>query len=198
MAAAVSQGHPAVMPAAIGVLVVDDHPAVRAGLRALIDGERDMHVVGEASDEYTLVPAIRRFEPDVVLLDYKLPGTDGISLCHRVKANASAPRIVIYSSFVMPSMAVPARIAGADALVDKAVEPRDLTRTIRRVAAGEATAPQITAEALALAGDLLPIDDLPILGMLVNGVPNRELAETLGISLEDVNHRIDRILGVLA
>ncbi len=186
------------MTEAIGVLVVDDHPAVRAGLRALIDAESDMRVVAEADDEYSLVPAIRRAEPDVVLLDYKLPGTNGIALCHRVKSRAAAPRIVIYSSFVAASMSVPARIAGADALIDKGVPPRDLTGAIRRVAGGESAVPQVTAESMSLAGDLLMIDDLPILGMLVNGVSRRELAETLGISVEDLNHRIERILGVLA
>ncbi len=139
----------------ISVLVVDDHPAVRAGLRALIDTEQDMRAVGEASDEFTLLPAVHRFEPDVVLLDYQLPGTNGIALCRRLKSGRNAPRIVIYSSFVAASMAVPARLAGADALVDKAVPPRELTGTIRRVASGAAEVPEVTPEAMSLAGELL-------------------------------------------
>lgn len=183
---------------AIAVLVVDDHPAVRAGLRALMDAEPDLDAVGEACDEYTLEPAIRRLEPDVVLLDYQLPGTNGIALCRRLKARARAPRVVIYSSFVAPSMAVPARIAGADALVDKAVPPRELAATIRRVAGGEAVAPAVTPESMALAADLLTIEDLPILGLLLNGVSPRATAATLQTSLEDLDQRVERILEILA
>ncbi len=185
-------------PHTISVLVVDDHPAVRAGLRALIDAESDMSAIGEASDEFTLLPAIRRFEPDVVLLDYQLPGTNGIALCRRVKARLNAPRVVIYSSFVAPSMAVPARIAGADALVDKAVPPRELAATIRSVASGDAVVPEVTPETMALASDLLHVEDLPILGMLANRVRPVEIAETLNISVEELAHRTDQILAVLA
>ncbi len=182
----------------IAVLVVDDHPAVRAGLRALIDAEQDMRAVGEASDEFTLMPALHRFEPDVVLLDYQLPGTNGIALCRRVKASMTPPRVVIYSSFVAQSMAVPARIAGADALVDKGVAPRDLAATIRRVAVGDGGVPEVTPESMALAADLLLAEDLPILGMLTNSVTPRDIATTLNISVEELDHRTQRILEVLA
>lgn len=183
--------------ATIGVLVVDDHPAVRAGLRALIDAEPDMTAVGDASDEFTLAPAINRFEPDVVLLDYQMPGTNGIALCHRLKGGANAPRIVIYSSFVAPSMAVPARIARADALVDKGVAPRDLASTIRLVAGGEQSVPEITAETMALAADLLPAEDRPLLRLLVGGGTPRDAAVTLDITAEELDQRIEAILEVL-
>jgi DNA-binding NarL/FixJ family response regulator len=182
----------------IDVLVVDDHPAVRAGLHALIDSESDMRAVAEAFDEYTLAPALNRFEPDVVLLDYQLPGTNGIALCSRMKARANAPRVVIYSSFVAPAMALPARLARADALVDKAVAPRELARTIRGVVAGEALLPDVTAETMALAADLVQYEDLPILGMLTNGVLRADIAATLDISVEELDQRTERILEVLA
>lgn len=142
-------------PKTIGVLVVDDHPAVRAGLSALFEAQSDMHVVGGACDEFTLVPAVRRFGPDVVLLDYQMPGTNGIALCRRLKAAILAPRVAVYSSFISPSMAVPARIAGAKALVDKAVPPRELAATIRRVATGDAAVPEITPQAMVLAANQL-------------------------------------------
>lgn len=187
------------MPSNVGVsvLVVDDHPAVRAGLRALIDAEADMHAVGEASDEFSLTPAIRRCEPDVVLLDYQLPGANGITLCRRLKSTVNAPRVVIYSSFVAPSMTVPARIAGADGLVDKGVAPRELAAVIRRVAAGQAAVPDISPETMALAADLLLDEDLPILGMIANGVTPSDVASTLAISSEELEHRTARILAVL-
>jgi len=182
----------------IGVLVVDDHPAVRAGLRALIDAEADMRAVGEACDEFTLLPALHRFEPDVVLLDYQLPGTNGIALCLRLKGGLQAPKILIYSSFVAPSMAIPARIAGADALVDKGVPPRELAATIRRVASGGSAAPEITPEAMALAAELIETEDLPILGMLANRVTLPDIAATLDLTGEELHQRTRRILDVLA
>jgi DNA-binding NarL/FixJ family response regulator len=182
----------------IEVLVVDDHPAVRAGLQALIDSQSDMRAVAEAFDEYTLAPALTRFEPDVVLLDYQLPGTNGIALCSRMKGRPNPPRVVIYSSFVAPAMALPARIARADALVDKAVAPRELAQAIRGVVAGEALLPEVTPETMALATELVQFDDLPILGMLTNGVTPRDVAATLNISVEELNQRTDRILEVLA
>lgn len=185
-------------PSFIKVLVVDDHPAVRAGLQALIGAEPDMRATGEASDEFTLLSAVRRFEPDVVLLDYKLPGTNGIVLCRRLKAQLNAPKVIIYSSFVTASMAVPARIAGADALLDKAVAPRDLSTAIRSVIRGEAAIPQLSPEAMSLAADLMQARDLPILGMLANDVTPREIAETLDISVEELDHRTEGILAVLA
>ena len=181
----------------IGVLVVDDHPAVRAGLRALIDAEHDMHAVGEAGDMYDLAPAVRRFGPDVVVLDYQLPGDDGITLCHRIKRSVNAPGVMLYSSFVGPAMAVPARIAGADAVVDKAIAPRELLAIIRRRAAGESLALQITSETLNIAGEQLPAEDLPILGMLVHGSPISDIADALRLTREEVDHRIERILGRL-
>lgn len=187
------------MPAGpIAVLVVDDHPAVRAGLRALIDAEPDMHAVGEAADEFTLFPALQRLEPHVVLLDHQLPGTNGITLCRRLKSTRGAPGVVIYSSFVSPSMAVPARIAGADALVDKGVSPRELTGTVRSVAAGGGQVAAVTPEAMTLAAELLQVEDLPILGMLVNGISPRETAATLDITVEELDQRTGRILEVLA
>lgn len=185
-------------PRLINVLVVDDHPAVRAGLHALINAEPDMCAVGEAGDEFTLAPAIRRFGPDVVLLDFQMPGTNGIALCRCLKSSVSPPRVVIYSSFVSPSMALPAQIACADALVDKAVPPRELAQTIRRVVGGESVIPDVTAEAMALATELVRDEDLPIVGMLTRGVPRSEVAATLRISAEELDHRTDRIIDVLA
>lgn len=182
----------------INVLVVDDHPAVRAGLRALIDAQDDMRAVGEASDGFTLAPAIRRLDPALILLDYQMPGTNGLELCRRIKARTPAPRVVIYSSFVAATMAIPARIAGADALVDKGVPPRELAATIRAVMQGEAIAGEVTPEAMNLAGELLAPDDLPLLGMLVNGVSAAEVAETLRLDTAHLESRIDRMLEILA
>jgi len=181
----------------ISVLVVDDHPAVRAGLRALIDAEHDMHAVGEAGDMYDLAPAVRRFAPDVVVLDYQLPGDDGITLCRRIKRSVNAPRVMLYSSFVGPAMAVPARIAGADAVVDKATSPRELLAIIRRLAAGESLPPETTSEMLNIAGERLPAEDLPVLGMLVHGSPASDIADALRLTREEVDRRIERVLGRL-
>jgi len=182
----------------IDVLVVDDHPAVRTGLQALINAHEDMRAVGEAWDEFTLPPAIHRCDPDVVLLDYQLPGANGIELCRRTKANVMAPLVIIYSAFVGPAMAVRACIAGADALVDKGVQPSVLATTIQRVADGERVLPEVTSETMTLAGEMLDPDDLPILGMLVNGIPTSDVAETLHLDQPALDERLDRMLVALA
>lgn len=186
------------MSGPIRVLVVDDHPAVRAGLRALIDAEPDMRAVGEACDEYTLMPAVRRAEPDVVLLDYRLSGANGLVLCRRLKSGVFPRRVVIYSAFAGHSLALPARLAGADALVDKAVSPRELAAVIRGADAGDPVAPAVTPDALSVAADLLRVEDLPILGMLAHGATPGDVARTLDISASELDQRVERMLGVLA
>jgi DNA-binding NarL/FixJ family response regulator len=184
-------------PGLTRVVIADDHPAVRAGLRALLDSEPDLQPAGEAEDAYAVPALIHRVRPDVVLLDYRLPGRDGISLCHEIKRDPMAPAVVVYSAFVSDHMMVPARLAGADAVVDKAAAARDVAMVVRRVAAGETLMPAIEPGALAMAGEQLPEEDLPILGMLVNGASPEEVARTLSVSIDELDHRIGRALGHL-
>lgn len=180
------------------VLIVDDHPAVRAGLRALLESEPGLSVVAEAPDGYEMEAALRRWEPDVVVLDHQLQETSGLLLCRRLKRAVRAPRVILYSAFAAGSMALPARLAGADALLDKGVAPRELTRVIRDVAAGIDCRPAVAREELEAAGAVVRDADLPILGMLLGDASFRDVVETLGVEPSDLDARLERIIGALA
>ena len=97
------------------VLIVDDHPAVRAGLRGLLEDEDDLRVVATAATAREGFDAIADLQPTLALLDHHLPDDDGLSLCLRTRALEAPPRVVVYSAFADDAMAVRAAIAGANA-----------------------------------------------------------------------------------
>lgn len=181
----------------VTVLVVDDHPAVRAGLCTLIDAEPGLVSTGAAGDAFAVAPAVHQQRPDVVVMDYQLPGQDGMSLSRGLSRGPVPPAVLIYSAFADRDMVIPARIAGVRAIVDKGTPPRELAMAIRRVAAGEDLLPPAEPELLADAGHRLPPEDLPLLGMLFNRVATSEIAETLGCSGGDVETRVDAMLARL-
>ncbi|MEO6497089.1 MAG: response regulator transcription factor [Solirubrobacteraceae bacterium] len=182
----------------IRVVVADDHPAVSAGLCALLEAEPEMEAVGVAVDGFDLPALIHRVRPDVVVLDYQLPGENGLMLCRDIKRAPVPPGVILYSAFVTRELLVPARIAGVDAIVDKGAPPRELVVAIHRVAAGESLAPKIDPDMLTLAGEVIAADDLPILGMLANGTSHADMASTLDLSPEVLDQRITRTLACLA
>jgi DNA-binding NarL/FixJ family response regulator len=165
---------------AMDLVLVDDHPAVRAGLRGLLDDEQDLRVVATAATAREGFEAIADLQPDVALLDHHLPDDDGLSLCLRTRALPAPPRVVVYSAFADDAMAVRAAVAGASAVVPKATAPRTLLGVLRSVAAGRAQL-ALDGRALREAGEDLEPEDLPILGMLAHGVEHDEIAETLGL-----------------
>jgi DNA-binding NarL/FixJ family response regulator len=165
------------------LVLVDDHPAVRAGLRGLLDEEDDLRVAATAASAREGFEAIADLQPDVALLDHHLPDDDGLSLCLRTRALPNPPRAVIYSAFADAEMAVRAAIAGAEAVVPKATAAPALVAVLRAAGAG-ALRPALEPGALRAAGERLAADDLPILGMLAHGVAEDEIAATLGIERE--------------
>lgn len=179
------------------VLVVDDHPAVRAGVRALIDAEPDMEAVGEASNEFDLEPALRTTRPDVVILDYQLQTANGISLGRQIKRGPLAPKVLIYSAFTTEHMTAPAMVAGVDACVDKGIAPRELAVMVRRLAAGESLLPSITPDALASALERLAPGDRPLLRSLAQGTALADLVAASEIDGEALEDQVDRVLNVL-
>jgi DNA-binding NarL/FixJ family response regulator len=178
----------------IQVLVVDDHPAVRAGLQSVLRGEPGFVPVAEAANASEAIDVVARARPQVAVLDYHLPDDDGLSLCWRLKKLPSPPRVVIYSAFADAKLAVLARVAGADGVVDKAAPADDLFEVIRRVARGEAVFPQCSPQMIGVMAKALEEDDLSIFGMLVNGVSRVEAAEVLTL---DDPHLEDRALTIL-
>jgi DNA-binding NarL/FixJ family response regulator len=164
---------------AVRVLVVDDHAAVREGVRAMLGSEPDLDpvaVAATAGDAAELAAAER---PDVILVDYHLPDEDGLSLCLYLKSRPAAPAALVYSAFADEHLVPLALVAGADAVVAKATRPDELCETVRALARGESRMPPLTQPAMESAGARLDAGDLPIFGMLAHGTPAEEIAATL-------------------
>jgi DNA-binding NarL/FixJ family response regulator len=115
----------------IRVLVVDDHPVLRAGLEAVLRAEPGFVCVGGAEDGETMWGILRRTRPDVVILDHRLGGEDGVELCRAVRAEPAPPSVLLYTADPTPALERSALGAGASGLVDKAVEVYALFDAIR-------------------------------------------------------------------
>jgi DNA-binding NarL/FixJ family response regulator len=178
----------------IRILIVDDHPAMRAGLTAVLRAEPGFVPLDAAASVSDLWPTLNRTRPDVVVLDYHLPGDDGLVLCRRIKRQLPAPAVLLYSAYADGSLTIPARLAGIDGFVGKAAPASELYDAIRRLARGERVLPPISREMLDDAGNRLGPDELPILGMMIDDTPLLEIAATLGIEPIEVAHRIDRMI----
>jgi DNA-binding NarL/FixJ family response regulator len=182
----------------IRVVIVDDHPALRAGLHAVLDAEPGIVFAGEsAGDEESVWPIINRSRPDLILLDYHLPRGDGLQLCYRIKHQVPAPRVIVFSAYASPSLALPASLAQADGLLAKDVGARELFHSIRAVYGGERLVPPISATVLEEAFERLDPDHHALVGMLLDGTPESDVAETLGIERREVRHAVHRILHIL-
>ena len=161
------------------LVIVDDHPAVRAGLRGLLDDEPGLSVAATAATAREGFEAIADAKPEVALVDLHLPDDDGLSLCLRARALPEPPRVVIYSAFADENLAVRAAIAGADAVLPKTASPRALIAVLK----GELR-PSLDPRALRAVGASLEPADLAILGMVAHGVSEEEVAARLGLEPE--------------
>jgi DNA-binding NarL/FixJ family response regulator len=181
----------------IRVLLVDDHPAVRAGARAVIDDQPDMRVVAEArnADE-----ALRAHEScvDVAVVDYHLRhGQDGLWLTAALKRREPAPRVLIYSAFADGALAVLARVAGADGLLGKHELGAELCRAIRRLARGQHHLPAILSPVRDALRSRLDPRDQAIFGMLLHGIEPYVIADRLAIASDELHARRAVILRAL-
>jgi DNA-binding NarL/FixJ family response regulator len=181
----------------IDVAIVDDHRAVTVGLHELLRLEPDLAPVGVAANGAGLAPLLYRTRPDVVVLDYALPEEDGLLVCRRLKAEIPTPAVVLYSAFADSSLTIPAIVAGADAVIDKAAPVRELLEAIRLVAAGEQAMPGPSRQQLEAASAVLRPEDLPILAMLIDRTPTYEIAAVLRIAHTELHRRVTGMLGRL-
>jgi DNA-binding NarL/FixJ family response regulator len=181
----------------IRVLVVDDHPALRAGLEGLLAAEPGVECIATHSGVGRLLSAVRETRPDVVVLDYALEKHDGLTTCFRLKQQPNPPAVVVYSAYVDPVFAVPSAIAQADAIVAKGAPVSDLLSAIRDVVTGTAERPELDPELMEAASARLLSEDVPIAAMLVAATPMAQIAHVLGTSVDDVRRRALRIIGRL-
>jgi DNA-binding NarL/FixJ family response regulator len=164
------------------VLIVDDHPAIRTGLRVLLEGRLGIERITAVPDGETALAVVRREPPDVAVIDYHLPREDGLRLSLRLEEAAPECRTAIYSGFVDDTMRVLAAVAGADIVVSKSSEPDEVAEAVRDLAAGQVVPRTITPAAMTAVSEAIDPDDLPILAMLMHDTPPGEIAETLDIS----------------
>lgn len=182
----------------IRTLLVDDHPALRTGLTAVLRSEPGIVPLDAVETAREVWPALTRTRPDVVLLDYHLPDADGLVLCRAIKRHVPAPAVILYSAYAGAGLTIPALLAGADGMVSKGAPATELFEAIRRAARGERILPGVAPEQLRAAHDRLPTEDLPLLGMSLDGTSPRDMAEALGVDVPKVLDRLDRMIEALA
>jgi DNA-binding NarL/FixJ family response regulator len=187
----------------IRVLVVDDHPVVRQGLRTFLDLQPDMTVVGEAADGTACVAAAAELLPDVVLLDLRMPGSDGLAALAGLRERAIAARVLIITSFTEPSAVLPAVRAGASGYVYKDIDPPALAAAIRAVHAGHVLLHPDVARLLSAGASPAPATarltnrEREVLTEIARGRSNREIARALALSEKTVKAHVSAVLAKL-
>ena len=190
----------------VRVLVCDDQALVRSGFRMILDVRADLEVVGEAEDGVEAVRQTRALEPDVVLMDIRMPNLDGIGATREIVAGGSHARVLILTTFDPDEYVYEAIRAGASGFLLKDVEPEELVDAIRVVAAGNAllgatvttrllerfaqTPPRATGPSL---GELTE-RELEILRLIAAGLTNSEIAERLVVSETTVKTHVSSVL----
>ena len=191
----------------IRLLIADDHPIVRKGLRALLEDQPDIKVVGEAADGNEAVEQAREFGPDVILLDLMMPGKDGLSAIGEIKREQPNARILVLTSYFEDEQVFPAIKAGALGYLLKDSSPQELLQAIRDIARGQsALHPAIALKVirelnhpadLPATTDPLTARELEVLTLLGQGMSNAEIAVRLTISERTVGTHISNILSKL-
>jgi DNA-binding NarL/FixJ family response regulator len=186
----------------IRVLVVDDHLVVRQGLRSFLDVQDDLEVVGEAADGDEAVARAEELRPDVILLDLRMPGADGIAALRGLAEHGNPARVLVITSFTEPAAVLPAVRAGAAGYVYKDVDPPALAAAIRSVHLGHTLLHPEVARLLA-AGDggadpaRLTPRERQVLAEVGRGRSNREIARVLGLAEKTVKTHVSAILAKL-
>ena len=192
--------HPTATPAnAIKVLIVDDHPLLREGLAAVIDGEPDMTIVAQACDGREAIECFRKHRPDVTLMDLQMPEMDGIASTTAIRAEWSDARIVMLTTYRGDAQALRALKAGASGYLLKSMVRTNVLDAIRAVHTGRRYIPHEVATALAdhVTDDLLSAREIEVLTRIAAGGSNKLVAAQLFVSEETVKSHIRNIMGKL-
>jgi DNA-binding NarL/FixJ family response regulator len=193
----------------IRVLLVDDEALVRGGFRMILESEEDIEIVGEASDGAQALAQVRELQPDVVVMDIRMPGMDGLEATRRLLAGGSdAPRVLILTTFDLDEYVYEAMRLGASGFLLKSVRPRQLPDAVRTVAEGEALlAPSVTRRLveqfvrLPSPGGGIPTPlaelterELDVLRLIADGKSNAEIAASLYLSEATIKTHVNRVL----
>lgn len=189
----------------IRVLIADDHPVVRQGLRTFLRTQKDIDVAGEASDGETAVAEARRLRPDVVLLDLVMPRVGGLEALRRIRTAAPSARVIVLTSFADDQKLFPAIEAGAAGYLLKDVAPSELAEAVRIVHRGEALLhPALTARLMRqfqerrdAPDERLTKSELEVLRLVARGLSNRSIAGELVVSEKTVKTHVSNILAKL-
>jgi len=183
----------------ISVLIVDDHPVVRQGLRVLLEVQDGIEVAGEAGDGATALDLAAERKPDVILLDLKLPGLDGIAVLAALKARGSTSRVLVLTSATEPASASLALRSGAAGVLYKDVDPDALVRAVRSVHDGNVLlAPEAVGSLVrGSRADTLTAREREVLAGIADGKSNREIARLLRVSEKTVKAHVSAVLAKL-
>lgn len=198
----------------IRILLADDQPLMRSGLRLVLEEFEDLRVVGEAMDGADAVRQVAQLRPDVVVMDVRMPVLDGVAATGMIVATQPDVRVLVVTTFDLDEHAYAALRAGASGFLLKDAEVNELVRAIRTVAAGDAVvSPRITRRLLELHAHRLPSDDAvvevedgldvltprerEVLVLLAQGLSNQEIADRLVVSEATVKTHVGNILAKL-
>ena len=198
----------------IRVAIADDHALVRAGFRALIEAEPGLEVVGEAADGAEAIELARTAQPDVILMDIRMPGTDGVAATSQItslpQAGQHPARVLVLTTFDLDEYVYSALRAGASGFLLKDTPPAELLTAIRIIAAGDALlAPSVTRKLIRefarrpSASPRPPLGTVTdrerdVLALVARGLSNAEIATELFITLATVKTHVSRLLTKLA
>ena len=188
------------------ILLVDDHKVVRLGLRALLESELDLDVVGEAENAAKAVQLAGRLQPDVVLMDVRLPDQSGIMACQQIRRQWPKIQVLMLTSFADEELVLEAIAVGAAGYVLKQLDTTDLLKAIRAVGQGDAVLdPAVTQKVLqqvrraqqeghATAFQALSDREVEVLALVADGKTNVEIGESLMLSEKTVRNHVSAIL----